>query len=85
MNGQTVVLSPEEEAELRAQWALADAKKVEALKNLYQEDRRREYPSIEAQLDMLWHGMDTKEIPMCKEFYESIKAVKDKFVKPEGV
>jgi hypothetical protein len=48
----------------------------------YDEARRASYPSVEDQLDMLWHAMDRNELPRAEPFYSSIKAVKDKFKKP---
>ncbi len=50
---------------------------VEELTNY--EKRLREYPRVSDQLDMLWHAMDAKEIPVAVEFYNAIKAVKEKF------
>ena len=50
--------------------------------NLYKKKREKEYPSIEDQLDMLWHAMDSKEIPVCSAFYNAIKVVKDANPKP---
>lgn len=47
----------------------------------YSGSRRREYPSIGNQLDMLWHSMDSSEIPKAEPFYSEIKAVKDKYPK----
>ena len=44
--------------------------------------RKKEYPTIENQLDMLWHSMDSGEIPKSQAFYTTIKAVKDKYPKP---
>lgn len=43
--------------------------------------RVAEYPKLEDQLDMLWHSMDTGQIPKATEFYTAIKAVKDKYPK----
>lgn len=48
----------------------------------YDMKRRREYPSIGDQLDMLWHAMDTNQIPRAQQFYNTVKAVKDKYPKP---
>lgn len=45
----------------------------------YQRDRQYEYPKIADQLDMLWHAMDSGEIPKAMEFYTAIKAVKAKY------
>lgn len=43
--------------------------------------RANAYPSIQNQLDMLWHAMDTGEIPKATAWYNSIKAVKDTYPK----
>ena len=48
----------------------------------------RSYPSIGDQLDMLWHAMDSGEIPKASAFYESIKLAKEltpRGEKPEQV
>ena len=47
----------------------------------YPEKRRREYPDIGDQLDMLWHAMDTGVLPKVDSFYDTIKTTKDKFPK----
>jgi hypothetical protein len=47
----------------------------------YRGQRRVEYPSIEDQLDMLWHEMDQGNTPKLASFYNAIKAVKDKHPK----
>jgi len=39
--------------------------------------RRRLYPSVEDQLDMLWHSMDQGETAKAEPFYSIVKAVKD--------
>lgn len=44
--------------------------------------RRGSYPSKGDQLDMLWHAMDIGQIPKAQQFYNTIKAVKDKYPKP---
>jgi hypothetical protein len=44
--------------------------------------RAYEYPTIVQQLEMLWDSMDSGEIPKSKDFYDTIKSVKDKFPKP---
>ena len=54
------------------------AKKME-----YMSKRSYEYPRIQEQLDMLWHAMDDGALPKDNAFYTSIKAVKDKYPKPE--
>ncbi len=40
------------------------------------------YPPIGEQLDALWHAMDDGRLPRIAEFYNPIKAVKDRFPKP---
>ena len=48
----------------------------------YKEYRSQEYPTVEEQLDMLWHSMNAGEIPKCEAFYEKISEVKDNYIKP---
>lgn len=48
----------------------------------YKDYRSEDYPSINEQLDMLWHSMDKGEIPKSEEFYQKILAVKEKYNKP---
>lgn len=38
--------------------------------------RSQMYPSVENQLDMLWHAMDTDQMPKVEPFYSTIKQVK---------
>lgn len=47
----------------------------------YELKRRREYPDVKDQLDMIWHGMHTGKFPKLDSFYEAIKSVKDKYPK----
>lgn len=47
----------------------------------YTKKRVAAYPSLEEQLDMLWHGMNTGEIPKTEPFYTTIKQVKDTYPK----
>ena len=42
----------------------------------YRLARFNAYPSIPAQLDMLWHAMDSGQLPKAEPFYSSLKAVK---------
>lgn len=46
--------------------------------------RRRAYPPIEAQMDMLWHAMHTGTTPKVEPFYSEILAVKQKHPKPSN-
>jgi len=43
------------------------------------QNRRNEYPPIGDQLDMLYKAMDSGLLTKVPEFYDSIKAVKDKY------
>ncbi|UIF90842.1 hypothetical protein [Cupriavidus sp. UYPR2.512] len=45
--------------------------------------RKAAYLPVEDQLDALWHAMDRGEFPKVPEFYEPIKAVKDRYPKVE--
>jgi len=45
--------------------------------------RQKEYPSVQEQLDMLWHSMNTGQMPKSEPFYATIKAIKDRFPKGE--
>ena len=43
--------------------------------------RKVEYPKIAQQLDMLWHAIDNDSLDKTSDFYQSLKAVKDKYPK----
>lgn len=47
--------------------------------------RASEYPELEEQLDALWHAMDQGILPKIEPMYSSVKAVKDKYPKPNKV
>jgi len=49
----------------------------------YYGKRKIEYPSIEEQLDMMWHSMDEDETKRIEPFYSFIKSIKDKYPKPK--
>ena len=51
------------------------------LKNEYQRQRQPEYPNLADQLDMLWHAIDQGKLDTTSSFYQSLKAVKDKYPK----
>ena len=55
---------------------IGDRKKDPPIDMDYQKARAEAYPSIEVQLDMLWHAMDDGQIPKAEPFYSSLKAVK---------
>ena len=43
--------------------------------------RAQAYPNPLDQLDMLWHAMDQGKLSKDNDFYQAIKAVKDRFPK----
>ena len=45
--------------------------------------RASEYPSIEEQMDALWHAMNQGLIPKIEPMYSQIKAVKEKYPKTQ--
>lgn len=47
----------------------------------HQEVRAAAYPSVEDQLDMLWHAMDQGTAPKVEPFYSRIKEVKEYYPK----
>lgn len=47
----------------------------------YKPLRAAAYPSVEDQLDRLWHAMNDGTLPKVDGFYDVIKEVKDKFPK----
>lgn len=53
------------------------------LKSKYGSRRAGEYPPIEDQLDMLWHGMDKNPETRVEPFYTKLKQVKDANPKPK--
>jgi len=48
----------------------------------YRKRRAEAYPSMEEQLDALWHAMDAGIIPMVEKFYMDLKHVKERYPKP---
>lgn len=50
-------------------------------KSSYVERRKQDYPSVEEQMDMLWHGMNVDGVVKVEPFYSSIKRVKEKYPK----
>jgi hypothetical protein len=50
--------------------------------NKYLKKREIEYPTIEEQLDMLYHSMNNGEIPKATEWFTTIHNIKLKYPKP---
>lgn len=72
VNGIEVELTEEEIIELKAMWAKTCE---EEQKNLYKTLRRNEYPTIEEQLDIIFHNG--------VEYWKNIIAqIKNKYPKP---
>ena len=44
-------------------------------------NRSIEYPKLADQLDMLWHAIEENKLDTTSDFYQSLKAVKDKYPK----
>ena len=59
-----------------------DATAVQNLIDANAYKMEREYPSIQDQLDMLYHAIDSGALDKTSDFYTSIKAVKDAHPKP---
>jgi len=70
--------------EATTEW-IYNGKEVESPKKeiniSYEIHRRFNYPLIQEQLDMLWHGMNTDETKRIEPFYTSIKKIKEKYPK----
>lgn len=47
----------------------------------YRKLRRNAYPTVQEQLDALWHAMENDKMKKAEPFYSMIKAVKDKYSK----
>lgn len=51
----------------------------------YRDAREDLYPSLQEQMDMLWHSMDTDQIPKAEPFYSTIKNIKQAYPKDNSV
>ena len=81
VNGIRVEMSPEEETKTRGEW---EANKAAQEAKAWLEGRKRDYPQIVDQLDMLWHELQANgHISADGEWYKAIEAVKNKYPKPE--
>ena len=50
----------------------------------YSDHRASSYPSIPDQLDMLWHAIDLDTLDKTSDFYNNLKAVKEKYPKGDS-
>lgn len=62
------------------QEVVAEIARLESV-NEYQLPRKRKYPALGDQLDMLWHAIDNGTLNKTSDFYTAIKAVKDTYPK----
>lgn len=77
VNGKKVALTASEISDCVKRESDHDIKLTSLEATKYQRDRYAEYPDIEEQLDMIYHlGL--------AGWKSSIKAIKDKYPKPEG-
>jgi hypothetical protein len=47
----------------------------------YARDRKKSYPAIADQLDMIYHAIDAGALDKDSDFYKALKSVKDKYPK----
>ncbi len=55
---------------------------IKGTEPLYIARRNREYPTIQEQLDKIWHAMEEGSLPKNNSFYQSILEVKNRHPKP---
>jgi hypothetical protein len=48
----------------------------------YRDLRRSDYPTVQEQLDALWHAMDQGLLPKVEPMYSQVRAVKQRHPKP---
>ena len=83
VNGVDIPFTPEEEAEWDAREAeYLEQQRIYKETEGYKDSRKKEYPSVVDQLDMIFHAMDAGLIPKAPDFYAAIKAVKNRYPKP---
>lgn len=63
------------------EWNLTEDEVTTLLLNTHSIKRAESYPSIEEQLDALWHGMSNDETKRIEPFYSLIKTIKDNLPK----
>lgn len=62
--------------DVTTQTVVVGGKPPEPIDMNYARARAEAYPAITTQLDMLWHAMDSGQIPKAEPFYTTLKAVK---------
>jgi thymidylate synthase len=90
INGNENQMSPEEESQIRDEWAANDAAKAaDEIANGYKTRRVSEYPAISDQIDSIYKALlhlqdNGTDIGMVgSEWLESIRAIKEKYPKPQ--
>ena len=81
VNNELVQLTDAEETAFNAD---QDACAADKAANGYKQNRQENYPTLGEQFDLLFHAIDADTDLKTKfaSFYNSIKAIKDKYPKP---
>jgi hypothetical protein len=85
----TVSKPTEQEVEEKLEELVTEAEELKAIAAAeyelvkYKDDRKKNYPSLGDQLDMLWHAIDAGTLNKTSAFYKTLKAVKDEYPKAE--
>ena len=65
-------------------WSESDWERAFFNQKSHSDKRKTEYPPIPEQLDMLWHAIDLDTLDKTSDFYNNLKAVKDKYPKGDN-
>lgn len=80
VDGINIQMSAEEEASIRSEWAANDLKKENHEKNFgYKDKRKKLYPSIEDQLEMIYDD----KINNTTTWVDAITAINNLYPKPK--
>jgi hypothetical protein len=55
--------------------------KLTLFANNYAANRKKDYPSLEEQFDMLWHAINEGKLDKTSSFYTTLKNIKDSYPK----
>ena len=84
IDGVNIEMTPEEEVVELARWKVDMAsREADLARNGHHYGRKAEMPSTYDLLQMLWGDMDSGKVAQAPAFYAAIKAVNDKYPKPE--
>lgn len=85
VNGISVSMTDEEEANIKAEWDAnakkAEAKQLEVEANMWKTDRIKAYPSVQDQLDMIYHD----KIDGTNKWVDAITAIKLQYPNPTEI